>query len=68
MVKQLIVSLRPDGTVAAETAGMAGDECLTYISALEDLLDATTTQSAFTADYASTHVDAGLAQTQQDRR
>lgn len=53
MQKQLIVNLRPDGSVAAETLGMTGDECLAYISALEDLLDATTTSSSFTADYAS---------------
>ena len=52
MSKQLIVSLRPDGSVAAETVGMHGDECLSYVSALEDLLEATAVQSAFTADYA----------------
>lgn len=58
MQKQLIVNLRPDGSVAAETIGMTGDECLDYISALEDLLDATTTSSSFTADYASVATDA----------
>ena len=52
MKKQLIVNLRADGSVAAETVGMAGDECLSYISALEDLLDATTTASSYTAEYA----------------
>ncbi|KAE8765806.1 DUF2997 domain-containing protein [Georgenia thermotolerans] len=51
MDKQLIVQVRPDGTVRAETVGMAGEECLDYITALEDLLDAETTESAFTADY-----------------
>ncbi len=52
MTKQLIVNLRPDGSVAAETIGMTGDECLSYISALEDLLDATTTSSSYTPEYA----------------
>lgn len=52
MQKQLIVNLRTDGSVAAETLGMTGDECLAYIAALEDLLDATTTSSAYTADHA----------------
>lgn len=53
MRKQLIVSLRPDGTIDAETMGMYGDECLSYVSVLEDLLDATATRSAFTADYST---------------
>lgn len=52
MQKQLIVNLRADGSVAAETIGMTGEECLAYISALEDLLDATTTSSSFTDAYA----------------
>lgn len=56
MGKQLVVRLRPDGTVDAETLGMTGDECLSYIAALEDLLDATTVQSSFTADYAAAPV------------
>lgn len=57
MHKQLIVNLRPDGSVAAETIGMAGDECLAYISALEDLLDATTTTSSYTADHAGIGIE-----------
>lgn len=51
MTKKLIVQLRADGSVAAETFGMYGDECLPYINALEDLLEATTTTSSFTDDY-----------------
>lgn len=64
MTKQLIVNLRPDGAVAAETIGMTGDECLSYISALEDLLDATTTSSSYTADHAG--VSAHALDTVQD--
>lgn len=51
MTKQLVVKLRPDGTVDAETFGMYGAECLDHIEALEALLDAQTTSSSFTADY-----------------
>lgn len=49
--KQLIVQVHKDGTVNAETIGMFGDECLDYISVLEDLLEAETVQSSYTADY-----------------
>lgn len=51
MTKRLVVQLRADGSVAAETFGMYGDDCLPYINALEDLLDATTVSSSFTDDY-----------------
>lgn len=49
--KQLIVRVHADGTIDAETIGMYGDECLEYFEALEDLLDAQTSSSAYTADY-----------------
>ena len=49
--KQLIVQVRPDGTVHAETIGMYGDECLDYIAVLENLLDAEATASSFTEAY-----------------
>ena len=49
--KQLIVRVRADGTIDAETVGMYGAECLDYFDALEDLLGATTAGSAYTADF-----------------
>ncbi|WP_309068333.1 DUF2997 domain-containing protein [Microbacterium sp.] len=49
--KQLIVRVRADGTIDAETVGMYGAECLDYFDALEDLLGATTSGSAYTADF-----------------
>lgn len=67
MQKQLIVNLRPDGSIAAETLGMTGDECLSYIAALEDLLDATTTSSSFTDDYAGVATEATTALHDEDR-
>ncbi|WP_104164124.1 DUF2997 domain-containing protein [Cryobacterium sp. N22] len=50
--KQLIVQVRPDGTVHAETLGMYGNECLDYIAVLENMLEAETTASSFTDAYA----------------
>ena len=49
--KQLIVQVRPDGTVHAETIGMYGEECLDYIAVLENMLDAEATESSFTEAY-----------------
>jgi hypothetical protein len=47
----ITVVVAADGTVTAETHGVSGPACLDYIGVLEDLLDATTVSSAFTADY-----------------
>lgn len=52
--KQLVVSIRKDGTVHAETVGIRGEECLDYFAVLEDLLDAEVASSSYTADYAAT--------------
>ena len=68
MTKQLVVRLKADGTVDAETFGMTGEECLGYITALEDLLDATTVESSFTSDYDAVSAQTETASTQQDRR
>ncbi|MDW4574534.1 DUF2997 domain-containing protein [Microbacterium sp. M3] len=56
MAKQLVVRLRADGTVDAETIGMHGPECLDHIEALEALLDAETVSSRFTEDYTTASV------------
>lgn len=48
---RLVVRVAVDGTISAETQNVTGTRCLDYISLLEDLLDATTTSSAYTADY-----------------
>ncbi|MFF5181863.1 DUF2997 domain-containing protein [Micromonospora sp. NPDC000316] len=48
---QIVLTVASDGMVSAETRGVAGSGCLDYISVLEDLLDARTVESAYTADY-----------------
>ena len=71
MTKQLVVKLRADGSVDAETFGMHGAECLEYIEALEALLDAETVSSSFTEDYtavgASASTVASVDAEQEDR-
>ncbi|RUQ99076.1 DUF2997 domain-containing protein [Labedella endophytica] len=65
--KQLVVQVRRDGTVHAETIGMQGAECLDYIAVLENLLEAETTESAFTDDYHRTGVDDSAGVVAEDR-
>ncbi|MBD3941174.1 DUF2997 domain-containing protein [Microbacterium sp. NEAU-LLC] len=62
MAKQLVVRLRADGTVDAETIGMHGAECLDHIEALEALLDAETVSSSFTQDYTSASISETASQ------
>nr|WP_204343026.1 DUF2997 domain-containing protein [Micromonospora terminaliae] len=45
------MTVTSEGLVSAETQGLIGDACLDYIAILEDLLDARTVESAYTADY-----------------
>lgn len=66
-MKKLVVQLRPDGSVAAETFGMTGAECLDYIEQLEALLDAETISSQFTEDYTRVASAASDSLLQEDR-
>lgn len=65
--KQLVVQVRRDGTVQAETIGMQGAECLDYIAILENLLEAETSESAFTDDYYRTGIDQSTDVAAEDR-
>ncbi|NES30794.1 DUF2997 domain-containing protein [Micromonospora terminaliae] len=49
--KRVVLTVTSEGLVSAETQGLIGDACLDYIAILEDLLDARTVESAYTADY-----------------
>lgn len=66
-MKKLVVQLRADGSVAAETLGMTGPECLDYIEQLEALLDAETASSQFTEDYTRVAATAEDELRQEDR-
>src|SRR5262245_36645126 len=56
------VTVGPDGVVSAITHGLYGDRCLDYIGVLEDLLEARTSSSAYTDDYARTQEQAPVAE------
>jgi hypothetical protein len=65
--KRLVVQVRRDGTVHAETFGMQGPECLDYIAVLENMLEAETAESAFTEDYHRSSVGEADAVIAEDR-
>ena len=48
---RIAVTINRDGSIKAETLGIKGKTCLDYVPLLEELLDAETVQSEFTADY-----------------
>jgi hypothetical protein len=54
MSRRIAVTINKDGSIKAETLGIKGKTCLDYVPVLEELLDAETLQSAFTADYQAT--------------
>ncbi|GGM65505.1 hypothetical protein GCM10007977_078840 [Dactylosporangium sucinum] len=63
---RIIVTVSSDGTVNAQTEGVHGGACLDYIAVLEDLLEARTVDSTYTADYTRT-TTAQVQTAQQDR-
>lgn len=51
MEKRLRVQIFPDGHVQAETQGVKGKKCIEYIRILEEILEAETVDSEYTAEY-----------------
>jgi hypothetical protein len=49
--KQIKLQIFPDGQVKADVVGFQGKKCADYISVLEQLLDAETIDSEWTAEY-----------------
>ena len=52
--RQLIIRLRVDGTIHAETKHIHGDACIPFAAILEDLCDAEAIESDYTQDYYAT--------------
>ena len=51
MSRRIVVTINRDGSIKAETLGIKGKTCLDYVPLLEELLEAETVQSEFTAEY-----------------
>jgi hypothetical protein len=55
--KRIQINIDAEGNIKAETLGIHGQRCLDYVSILEDMLDAQSVESRFTADYAISEVE-----------
>jgi hypothetical protein len=63
---QLIIRLRVDGTIQAETNRIHGEACVPFAAILEDLCDAEAIASGYTRDYYVTgQADEQVAREQQ---
>jgi len=49
--KQLQIRIHPDGSIDAQTLGVKGAKCASYIDTLEALLEAKTVVSSYTEEY-----------------
>lgn len=58
-MKQIRIKISTNGTIEAETFGMKGKTCLSYLNKIEELANATTIDSEFTKEYyeAEEHID-----------
>lgn len=51
MAKKVRVQIFPDGRIQAKTEGIKGRKCTEYIRILEEILEAETVESEYTAEY-----------------
>lgn len=54
MGKQLVIKIKPDGTVESQTRNIKGKACEKYISVLERLADGKTIDSDYTPEFYET--------------
>ncbi|MDT5028783.1 MAG: hypothetical protein QOE61_5209, partial [Micromonosporaceae bacterium] len=62
----IVVTVSAAGVVTAKTEELFGERCLDYIDVLEDLLEARTVESAYTADYSRGRTETGTNQEEHD--
>ena len=51
MPRRIRIEIRPDGRILARTDGVKGRSCANYIALIEEILDAQTATSEYTAEY-----------------
>ena len=54
MTKRVKIQIFPDGRIQADVQGVKGRKCTDYIRILEELLEAETVDSDYTAEYYET--------------
>ena len=51
MSKKLIIKIKKDGTIEAETKGIKGKKCEDYIKLIEELTDSKVVEKEYTKEY-----------------
>ena len=51
MSKKLIITIRKDGTIEAQTKGIKGKKCEDYIKVIEELTDSKAINIEYTSEY-----------------
>lgn len=64
MSKQLIIKIRKDGTIEAQTKGIKGKKCEDYIKLIEELTDSKVIDKQYTSEYYETEEE--LVNSQKD--
>ncbi len=64
MSKQLIIKIRKDGTIEAQTKGIKGKKCEDYIKLIEELTDSKVVDKQYTSEYYETEEE--LVNSQKD--
>ena len=54
MSKKLIIKIRKDGTIEAETKGIKGKKCEDYIKVIEELTNSKVIDKEYTSEYYET--------------
>ncbi|RAP46630.1 MAG: hypothetical protein BZ136_07400 [Methanosphaera sp. rholeuAM74] len=54
MSKKLIIKIKKDGTIEAETLGIKGKKCEDYIKIIEELTDSKVIKKEYTHEYNET--------------
>ena len=63
MSKKLIIKIRKDGTLEAETKGIKGKKCEDYIKVIEELTDSKVIKSEHTQEYYEDEAEVYISQT-----
>ena len=64
MPRRIRIEIRPDGRILAKTDGIKGKACTNYIALIEEILDAQTATSEYTAEHKESYET--LDSTQRD--
>ena len=65
MSKKLIIKIKKDGTIEAETKGIKGKKCDDYVKIIEELTDSKVISKEYTKEYNETEEDELINQQQE---